>query len=165
MQTGWGGYHTWALTKDSVTYAWTSWQDPVKSLSEQYYRHFYLDNLNDFMARIEWAETGQGNRNPVAIVNDKKGTDAIVVKAKAGKTVTLDATKSFDPDGDKLSFSWWQQKGIGQTQVELSDDKSSSIKVKIPSTSSDDEIHIICEVHDNGKYTLPAYRRIIIRTK
>ena len=165
MQVGWGGYHTWALTKDSTTYAWTSWQEPVKSLSEEYYRYFYIDNLNDFMARIEWAETGQGNRNPVAIVNGKKGTDAIVIKAKAGRTVTLDASRSLDPDGDRLSFSWWQQKGIGQTQAELSDTKSSSIKVKIPATSSDDEIHIILEVHDNSRYTLPAYRRIIIQTK
>lgn len=132
MQAGWGGYHTWALTKDSVTYAWTSIQEPVKNLSEEYYNHFYLDNLNDFMARIEWAEKGQGNHNPVAIVNGKKGTDAIVIKAKAGQTVKLDASKSFDPNGEELSFSWWQQEGIGNTKVELSDDKSPSIKVKIP---------------------------------
>ena len=26
-----------------------------------------------------------------------------------------------------------------------------------------DEIHIICEVHDQSKYALPAYRRIIIK--
>ena len=165
MQAGWGGYHTWALTKDSATYAWTSWQEPVKSLSEEYYQHFYQDNLNDFIARIEWAEKGQGNHNPVAIVNGKKGTDAIVVKAKPGQTITLDASKSFDPDGDKLSFSWWQQKGIGKAMVELGNDKSSSVKLKMPAASSNDEIHIICEVHDNSKYTLPAYRRIIIRNE
>lgn len=163
LQTGWGGYHTWYLTKDSSTYAWTSWHEPVKSLSEEYYRHFYLDNLNDFIARIEWAEKGQGNLNPVAIVNSKKGTDAIVIKAKAGQAITLDASKSFDPDGDELCFSWWQQKGIGQTQVEINSNNSPSIELKMPDTFSDDEIHIICEIHDNSKYTLPAYRRIIIK--
>lgn len=31
MQAGWGGYHTWSLTKDSTTYAWTSWQEPEKA--------------------------------------------------------------------------------------------------------------------------------------
>lgn len=165
MQAGWGGYHTWALTKDKETYAWTSVQEPVKRLSEEYYRHFYLDHLNDFIARIEWAETGQGNLNPVAIINGKKGTDAIVIKAKAGQTITLDASQSYDPDGDELTFSWWQQQGIGKSKAELGDDKSSSIKVKIPDTAQQDEIHIICEVHDNSKYTLPAYRRIIIKTK
>lgn len=165
MQAGWGGYHTWSLTKYSTTYAWTSCQDSVKTLSEEYYNHFYLDNLNDFIARIEWAEKGQGNHNPVAIVNGKKGTEVTVIKAKTGQTITLDASKSYDPDDDKLSFMWWQQNGIGKTKVELYNDKSSSIKVKIPSTSLNDEIHIICEVHDNSKYTLPAYHRVIIRSK
>ena len=167
MQAGWGGYHTWALTKDSVTYAWTSVEEPVQHLSEGYYNHFYLDNLHDFMARIEWAETGQGNRNPVAIVNGKKGTDAIVIEAKAGQAIKLDASKSYDPDGDELSYFWQQQKGIGKTEVELYElaDNLSAVKVHLPDTFHNDEIHIICEVHDRSKFTLPAYRRIIIRTK
>ena len=165
MQVGWGGYHTWALTKDSTTYAWTSWQEPVKSISEAYYRQFYPDQLNDFIARMEWAETGQGNHNPVAIINGKKGTDAIVIKAKTGQTINLDASASFDPDGDALTFKWWQQKGIGQAKMEIGSAQSSSIKVQMPAAITEDEIHIICEVHDNSKYTLPTYRRIIIRTR
>ena len=167
MQAGWGGYHTWALTKDSVTYAWTSVEEPVQHLSEGYYNHFYLDNLHDFMARIEWAETRQGNRNPMAIVNGKKGTDAIVIEAKAGQTIKLDASKSYDPDGDELSYFWQQQKGIGKTEVELYElaDNLPAVKVHLPDTFHNDEIHIICEVHDRSKFTLPAYRRIIIRTK
>lgn len=167
LQAGWSGYHTRALTKDSTTYAWTSVQEPVMNLSEWYYNHFYLDNLNDFIARIEWAETGQGNHNPVAIVNGKKGTDAIVIEAEAGQTVKLDASKSFDPDRDKLSFFWMQQKGIGKTEIGISesDNDLPMINVHIPDTFHNDEIHIICEVHDSSRHTLPAYRRIIIRTK
>ena len=165
MQVGWGGYHTWALTKDSTTYAWTSWQEPVKTISETYYRQFYPDQLNDFIARIEWAETGRGNHNPVAIINGEKGTDAVVIMAKASQTITLDATASFDPDGDALTFKWWQQSGIGQTTATISHAASSSVKVKIPADSANDEIHIICEVHDISKYNLPAYRRIIIKTE
>ena len=43
------------------------------------------------------------------------------------------------------------------------DAQTSSVKVQVPAT--EDEIHIICEVHDNSKHMLPAYRRVIIRTK
>jgi hypothetical protein len=164
MQVGWGGYHTWTLTKDSTTYAWTSWQDPVKSISEEYYRQFYPSQLNDFIARIEWAETGQGNHNPVVIVNGNKGTDTIVIMSKTGKTITLDASTSFDPDGDALSFKWWQQNGIGQTKAEISNITSPSVKIQIPATFANDEIHIICEVHDSSRHALPAYRRVIIKT-
>lgn len=163
MQVGWGGYHTWELTKDSTTYAWTSWQEPVKSISETYYRQFYPTQLNDFIARIEWAETGRGNHNPVAIVNGRKGTDAIIIKAKAGQAITLNASASFDPDGDALTFKWWQQNGIGQSKVEISDATSSTVIVQLPAVIVNDEIHIICEVHDDSQYALPAYRRIIIK--
>ncbi len=165
MQAGWGGYHTWALTKDSLTYAWTSWQEPVKSLSEEYYRHFYLDNLNDFIARMEWAETGQGNRNPELIVNGQKGDDIIVIEAEAGQTVSLDASASFDPDGDNLSFCWSQQQGIGQSEVKIDNDTANKITVTLPDTMDKDGIHIICEVHDDSRHNLPAYRRIKIIEK
>ncbi|MCQ2221423.1 MAG: DUF1593 domain-containing protein [Prevotella sp.] len=167
MQAAWSGYHTWTLTKDSATYAWTSIQEPVQRLSEGYYNHFYLDNLNDFIARIEWAEKGEGNHNPMAIINGKKGTDAIVIDAVAGQNVMLDASKSYDTDGDELSFFWHQQKGIGKTEVELHEfsNNLSAVKIHIPDTFHNDEIHIICEVHDKSNYTLPAYRRIIIRNK
>ena len=50
--------------------------------------------------------------------------------AKAGQTISLDASASFDPDGDELTFKWWQQDGIS---------------------------------HDQSKYALPAYRRVIIK--
>ena len=163
MQVGWGGYHIWTMTKDSTTCAWTSWQEPVKSISETYYRQFYPSQLNDFIARIEWAEKGQGNRNPVAVVNGENGTDAIVIMAKAGQTISLDASASFDPDGDELTFKWWQQDGISQAKATVSNATSSTVKVDMPTTFANDEIHIICEVHDQSKYALPAYRRVIIK--
>lgn len=59
-----------------------------------------------------------------------------------------------------------QQEGIGKTEVGIpeSDNDLPTVNVHIPDTFHNDEIHIICEVHDNSRLSLPAYRRIIIRT-
>ena len=75
----------------------------------------------------------------------------------------LGASASFDPDGDELTFKWWQQDGISQAKATVSNATSSTVKVDMPTTFANDEIHIICEVHDQSKYALPAYRRVIIK--
>lgn len=164
MQAGWGGYHSYGISKDSITYAWSSWQEPAKSISVNYYKQFFPDQLNDFAARIEWAEKGCGNINPTVIINGKTGFDAIHIKAKCGESVTLDASQSFDCDNDSINFKWWQQKGIGNINVNIKNDTANRITVDIPycSASAHDTVHIICEVHDNGPHKLVAYRRIII---
>ncbi len=163
MQAGWGGYHIWGITKDSSTYAYTSWQEPAKGISERYYRRFYLDNLNDFVARMEWAEKGSGNLNPYVVINGKAGDGAITIKAKAGDRISLDASASNDPDGDALSFRWTQQEGIGDSEVSITAPGSAKTEVIIPDGFGGEPLHIICEVHDNSIYALPAYRRVILR--
>ena len=63
-QAGWAGYHERGICADSLTTAWTSWQEPVRSISVGYKRRFYPDELNDFCARMQWAAEGKGNHNP-----------------------------------------------------------------------------------------------------
>ena len=106
-QAGWAGYHERGMCPDSLTTAWTSWQEPLLNISVGYKQRFYPDELNDFMARMQWADEGRGNHNPQVIINRQKGLQPIRLKAKAGKTILLDASKSSDPDGDMLSFYWW----------------------------------------------------------
>ena len=165
LQAGWTGCFVRGLCADSLTTAWTNWQEPQKSISRGYEEHFYNDIFNDFAARMEWAEKGKGNRNPVVIVNGKKGTEPILIKQKTGKTVKLDASHSFDPDGHHLSFRWWVQKDIGyggEISLLQEDAKASFI---LPSDAQDKEIHVICEVHDDGEIPLVSYRRIIISSR
>ena len=161
-QAGWAGYHERGMCPDSLTTAWTSWQEPLRSISVGYKQRFYPDELNDFMARMQWADEGRGNHNPIVIVNKQKGLQPIHIKAKAGKTIRLDASKSFDPDGDKLSFHWWQQPEIGTSMVIITQADQSKTNIQIPADADKGELHLICEVHDNGPFRLPAYRRIII---
>ena len=162
-QAGWAGYHERGLCPDSLTTAWTSWQEPVRSISVGYKQRFYIDELNDFMARMQWADEGKGNRNPIVVVNDHKGPSPLVINAKAGETIRLDASKSKDPDGDAIQFLWWQQPEIGTAILAIDDSGKRVINVHIPSDATDQALHLVCEVSDNGANNLKSYQRIIIQ--
>ena len=161
-QAGWAGYHERGMCADSLTTAWTSWQEPLRSISVGYKQRFYPDELNDFMARMQWADEGRGNHNPQVIINRQKGLQPVRLKAKAGKTIRLDASKSKDPDGDTLSFRWWQQPEIGTFKAIITQTDQPKTNIQIPADADKGELHLICEVHDDGPFRLPAYRRIII---
>ena len=161
-QAGWAGYHERGVCPDSLTTAWTSWQEPLRSISVGYKQRFYPDELGDFMARMQWADEGRGNHNPQLIINRQKGLQPVRLKAKAGKTIRLDASKSKDPDGDTLSFHWWQQPEIGTFKAIITQTDQPKTNIQIPADADKGELHLICEVHDDGPFHLPAYRRIII---
>lgn len=172
-QCGWAGYHERGLCADSLTTAWTSWQEPLRNISVGYKRRFYPDELNDFCARMQWAAEGRGNLNPRVAVrvldgSPVKNTSSVAplrITAKAGDTIRLDASKSFDPDGDGLTFLWWQQPEIGTTKLTIDQSDQSIVTVRIPADTKGDTVHLICEVHDDGPFRLVAYRRIIIAIK
>ncbi len=185
-QAGWAGYHERGLCADSLTTACTSWQEPLRSISVAYKRRFYPDELNDFCARMQWAAEGRGNLNPYIVLSPQvefvhplilegasiampNDTITITVPPGVGKgdafSIRMDASKSFDPDGDSLSFLWWQQPEIGRTKVTIDQPDQSIATLRIPADTKSDTIHLICEVHDDGPFHLVAYRRIIIAIK
>ena len=185
-QCGWAGYHERGLCADSLTTAWTSWKEPVRSISVGYKQRFYPDELNDFCARMQWAAEGRGNLNPYIVLSPQvefvspltlegasiampNDTITITVPPRVKKgdvfTIRLDASKSFDPDGDSLSFLWWQQPEIGRTKITIDQSDQAIATLRIPADTKGDTIHLICEVHDNGPFHLVAYRRIIITIK
>lgn len=162
IQTGWAGYHERGICPDSLTTAWNSWQEPVRSISIAYKQRFYPDELNDFIARIEWAEKGSGNKNPIVIVNNQPSLASIHINAHVNDVIKLDASNSYDPDNENLSFTWWQQPEIGDQLLSIDGSQQPKASVAIPSSASGKDFHIICEVHDDGPYQLVAYRRVII---
>lgn len=162
-QAGWAGYHERSLCADSLTTAWTSWQDPVRSISLGYKTRFYPDEIADFMSRMQWADEGQGNHNPAVIINCSKSRQPVNIQAKAGEKILIDASKSSDVDGDNLKFRWWQQPEIGKTKVNITQSEQSVTTIEIPKEVNGDTVHIVCEVHDDGPFHLVSYRRIIVQ--
>lgn len=111
---------------------------------------------NDFAARMDWCTKNYNaaNHAPQPIVK--------VSKTKSGWI--LDASGSKDPDGNTLSFSWWQDKTASDYKGEVTFENSGSNKVTIPSiaVSSKQTLHIVLEVSDNGSPKLTRYKRVII---
>ena len=93
-------------------------------------------------------------------------TITITVPPGVGKDdvfiIRMDASKSFDPDGDGLSFLWWQQPEIGKTKVTIDQSDQSIATIHIPADAVGQTLHVICEVHDDGPFHLVAYRHVII---
>ena len=179
-QVGWGGCHLFGLSPDGETYAWTNWEQPLKDISNAYEHKFYPDEFNDFAARMQWAAEGAGNRNPKVLIDGKEGLAPLELTASAGAELRFDASASFDPDGDALQFEWWFQEfpqdlapsalGGGSAAMPaggpaptLSDPAAPKVVVTLPADApSGRQYHLVCELHDDGPFHLPAYRRVII---
>jgi hypothetical protein len=146
---------------------------------------------NDFAARMQWTlhdDVAKANHHPVICINDATGIQPVKIEAEAGSTITLDASKTYDPDeGDKLTFKWWHYKDPTATQwwvdaevtelgIKNLDDEGRRVQVTLPGPEkcgvelmSRDPVekgqllHLILEVTDNGTPALTSYRRILIQ--
>jgi hypothetical protein len=149
---------------------------------------------NDFAARIQWTlgkYASQCNHAPVAIVNGSDGgPEHLFIEAEAGATIQLDASKSYDPDGDDLTFSWSQYKDATATQwsvdmeVESCEFKDEDVNrpgrvvsVQLPrpeqcaidmftgkAKEKGQILHFILELKDNGTPPLVTYKRVVVQT-
>jgi len=163
IQAGWGGYSEWGLGEDKNGYSYVNRTGDAHSICKKYAEHFYRATFNNFAARMDWAEEGNGNRNPVVVIDGDDSLDILSLKPKQGATVRLDASRSTDPDGDALSYRWWVQPEAGSYKgaIEVKKNSSSKATIAIPNDSSGKTFHMICEVTDDGLPALTAYRRII----
>ncbi|WP_209402761.1 nucleoside hydrolase-like domain-containing protein [Pseudozobellia sp. WGM2] len=183
---GWGGRYElytpktekWFLEPETRP-IWTNVQDEVLGNDGEWHttnhatiwrwREAYQ---NDFSARMDWTVKPYAEANhPPEVILDH--SDYIV--AKPGEKINLSATKTFDPDGDELSYKWFcyeepgtrsmsnSTTGIKHT-IHDSDKSQAWLKVKTsrvmpPGTGT---MHIILAVTDHGSPNLTRYKRIII---
>ncbi len=165
-QIGWGGYFVWEIGPDELTFAHTNHKGEAYEICSKYASYFYPSVFNDFVARMNWADAGSGNRNPVVIINGDNKLSPIYLERKQGQSIVLDASKSYDKDNNNLKFNWWilPEAGNYGNEVKIQNAKSDIINFNVPSDSAGKTIHIICEVTDDGAPALTSYRRIIIQS-
>ena len=120
---------------------------------------------NDFASRADWcvSEYEDANHPPVVkLVNE------LDIQASPGESIKLSAEGTTDPDGNRLSFLWWQYTEADSYEgiVEIQNDRQVQASVVIPKdTESGETIHIICEVTDDGVPALTRYQRVVITVK
>ena len=122
------------------------------------------DFQNDFAARADWCVKPfkEANHAPVF-----KTENVLNINAKAGQKVNLKA-EATDPDGDKLTYKWWQYEEVdsyAETVKIFNAGKEKSSFIVPADAKSGDTIHLICEVSDNGSPSLTRYERVIIEVK
>ncbi len=87
------------------------------------------------------------------------------VDAAPGASVKLSVKGSADPDGNRLSYSWWQYREPGTYKGEASirdaDRAVASVQIP-PEAKPGDTIHLIVEVTDTGTPPLTRYARVIV---
>jgi hypothetical protein len=154
-QCSWGG--NYRMDSNNV---WTA----ASSCGSNFSR-FYPAAFNNFAARMDWAKDAAGNRNPVVVVDGDEGITVLKKTPPPGKTISLDGSKSSDPDGDHLKFNWWIQPDAGtySGKVNISNANSNIAIVDVPLDSAEKSFHVICEVTDDGTPNLTNYRRIIFQ--
>jgi hypothetical protein len=121
------------------------------------------DFQNDWAARMDWCvnDFAACNHAPQVSVNQSKGTPLLTITARKGEIITLDATRSTDPDGNSISFEWFFYPDNGFEPF-ISATKEAIAQIRVPDLKKGGYIPVVLRVSDNGTPQLVSYKRILI---
>lgn len=126
------------------------------------FQRWLVEAQNDWAARADWCIKSYDKANHPPVVKLKNDLN---IKAKPGSEIELNAKETLDPDGNKLSYNWWQYREAGSYNgnVSIKNSKKQKASFRVPTIAEIGQtIHIICEVKDNGVPALTRYQRVII---
>jgi hypothetical protein len=141
-----------AVRKDSVTFSnnrITLWR-------------WREDFQNDFAARMDWCTKSykEANHPPVPALGHPEE-----ITVKSGGTFFLDASGTTDPDGDNLSYLWFNYPEAGSykklIEIVAAEDLY-RVRVEFPEVEKKEAAHFILKVTDKGKPALSRYKRVIV---
>jgi hypothetical protein len=118
---------------------------------------------NDFAARMLWTtkEFNESNHPPVP-----KLAHADHFTVKSGQQFHLNADGTTDPDGDSMSYLWFQYREAGtyngNVNIRPYSPNLYDLPVTAPVVSSEKIIHFILKVSDKGIPALTRYKRVIV---
>lgn len=120
------------------------------------------DFQNDFAARMDWCFLSyeEANHPPVLVLSHPEQ-----INVKSGDGFMLDAFNSYDPDGDNLSFLWFQYPEAGSYKKAIRlgpPENSHRIFGSAPVVEEEHTVHIILKVTDKGEPPLTRYKRVIL---
>jgi hypothetical protein len=116
---GWGGRYVWRQPWLEARPYWTNSRASRDTVVGNDGKSYTSDQAtiwrwreayqHDFAARMDWTikDVSQANHNPEAIVNGVAGKAPVMLDAKVGTPITLDAGGSKDRDGNTLRYAWF----------------------------------------------------------
>lgn len=119
------------------------------------------DFQNDFAARMEWTTKPRKDANhaPVPVLDIPEE-----FSVRSGQEFELSAHAS-DPDGDSLSFLWFQYLEAGSCKEKIKFSTAENIPYSLlvaPKVEKPQTIHFILRVTDKGNPPISRYKRVIV---
>jgi hypothetical protein len=153
--------------------------DWVQGLNGHYFMSMFAgiwrwrrDYQYDFANRFQWTANSnysENNHAPVPVVNGTCGPTILGFPAQANSSVILDASQSWDPDNDALTFDWiyyydvtYRMEGNLSTYtsaltIDKLNDAGSLIQVNL---YDNETFHVILSLTD--LHNMTTYRRVML---